>query len=300
MASDHPTDVLPILADAHRGFDAAIRGYDRAQVDEHLNNMDEELRAAARERDSIAARSADLAAQLASTQAQVESLRRQLRAATEGVTADNVDERVRQMLDAARAEATTTLAAAEAEVQAMQSGADDAVVRTKAVARAEADEILAEATERHVEADEMFRKRLAEAEQYRADVEADLAESLKRTHAEEDRLTAEADAERNRMDAEHAAERARLDAESVARRKLAEEDFEITLRLRRTAEVEVSERLKAEAEAKAAQMVADAEQEVRRLIGLRDDAQAQLRQLHDRLGEAIEAAAPDALPSPFD
>jgi DivIVA domain-containing protein len=100
MSSDNPSDVLPILTNAHRGFDAAMRGYDRAQVDQFLTHIDEDVRAAVAERNSMAARSADLAAQLASAQAQIESLRRQLRKASETVTAETVDARVRTRLEA--------------------------------------------------------------------------------------------------------------------------------------------------------------------------------------------------------
>src|SRR4051812_46422330 len=94
MAGDEPTDVLPILNNDDRGFDPAIRGYDRVQVDEFVARLDADLHATRAERDSIAVRSADIAAQLASAHAQVESLRRQLRAATEQVTRENVDEHV--------------------------------------------------------------------------------------------------------------------------------------------------------------------------------------------------------------
>ena len=89
MTQENASDVLPMLTDAHRGFDQALRGYDRSQVDQYFGQQEDELRATIAERDAATARSADLAAQLASAQAQIESLRRQLRTATETVTADN-------------------------------------------------------------------------------------------------------------------------------------------------------------------------------------------------------------------
>ena len=101
MRGEPHSDVLTILSDAQRGFDSGIRGYDRAQVDQFLAHLEDELRAAMSDRDASAARSADLAAQLGSAQAQIESLRRQLRTASESITTENVDTRVRQIVDAA-------------------------------------------------------------------------------------------------------------------------------------------------------------------------------------------------------
>jgi cell division septum initiation protein DivIVA len=308
MALDNPSDVLPILTDAHRGFDAAIRGYDRAQVDQFFSDMDEELRAAVANRDAIAGRSADLAAQLASAQAQIESLRRQLRKASETVTAETVDKRVSALLGAANTEAAKIRSAAETEATALRAGATDAAARTRAAAQAEAQEILATATERHAEADDTFRRRLAEAEVHRADVEALLVQSITQARTEEDRVTAESESSRVRLDAESLAERERRDAESLAHRAQAEEDFEVTLRRRRTAEAAASAELKAAADALAAQQVSDAAaratelvdaavNEVRRLNDQRDETHAELRELYRKLGAAVEqplAADPPA------
>lgn len=299
MATENPSDVLPMLTDIHPGFDAAMRGYDRTQVDQFLSRMDEDLRAAVAERDAIAGRTADLAAQLASAHAQIESLRRQLRTANETVTGENVEERVRKRLEAATADAAKVRRDAEAEATTIRSGAADAATRTRTAATTEADEILAQATQRHAEADETFRRRLADADQHRAKVEEQLAQSTAQAQAEEDRLTLESEATRLRLDAEAQAERERLEAESLARCAKAEEDFEITLRLRRTAEVAVSAELKATAEAEATQTVEEAKGrawqlieaakvEVRRLHQHRDDVHGQLKELYRRLGAAIE------------
>jgi DivIVA domain-containing protein len=317
MAAENPTDVLPMLTDANPGFAVAMRGYDRSQVDQFLGRMDEDLRATIAERDAIGARTADLAAQLASAHAQIESLRRQLRTANEAVTADNIDERVRARLEAANAEAAKIRSAAEDEANAIRTGAADAAACTRGAATAEADEILAQATQRHLEADDTFRRRLADADQHRARVEEQLAQSMAQAQADEDRLTMESEAVRVRLDAEAQAERDRLDAESLARRAQAEEDFEVTLRLRRTAEAELSAEQKATAEteaaqtvaaarAKAAKLVDQAAAEVRRLYRDRADVHAQLEQLHNRLGALLAEgkdseprSAPEAQPTPL-
>src|SRR6266545_885488 len=114
MSSENYSDTLPILAD--RGFDTSMRGYDRRQVDVFVATLDDEIRAAAADRDAALARCADFAAQLASAQAQIESLRRQLRKATEKVTADNLEPRVRELLDTAAADASKMRAEADAYV----------------------------------------------------------------------------------------------------------------------------------------------------------------------------------------
>lgn len=271
-AADNPTELLPILSD-ERGFDVAMRGYDRAQVDHYLGQLDDEIRSLTTERDNTAARSADLAAQLASANAQIESLRRQLHAATETVTADNVDPRVRQILENAAAEAAAVRAAAETEAAATRSAADDA-----------------------------FRSRLSDVEEHRAEVEARLARQTAAARETVDRLGTESAAERTRLDTEAAAERQRLDEEGAARRALAAEDFEITLRSRRTAEAQTSANEHAKAQAEAARIVADAHQaatdlladartELQRLEGEREQLHQRLVTLHGELGDAISAYA---------
>ncbi|MCW2594236.1 MAG: DivIVA protein, partial [Jatrophihabitans sp.] len=315
--SEPTQDLLP-LYDASRGFDTAMRGYDREQVDRELSRIDDDLRALAAERNSAAARSADLAAQLASAQAQIESLRRQLRAANEEVTAENVDERIKQMLQAAAADAAKVRADANTQAEEVRVGAADSAARTRAAAHAEAERIVGEATERMTEAEETFRRRIAEAEQHKTEIETALAASEERTRAEEARLSAEAEAlrnrldneaaaERNRLDTESAAERARIDAASLSARTLAQEDFEITLRLRRSAaqKEEAEHKRAAEAEAVrtvadardvARQLVADATLEVRRLHALRDGMHGDLAGLQSRLQAALDeslAATPD-------
>jgi DivIVA domain-containing protein len=304
MTSDHASDVLPILSDAHRGFDPAIRGYDRAQVDQYLAHLEDDLRSTVAERDAALARSADMAAQLASAQAQIESLRRQLRTASEAVTIETVDARVRQLIEAAQSDATRIRDEAQAQAEVVRNGAADAAARTRAAAHAEAERIVEQATARHAEADEMFRRRIAEAEQHRAAIEEQLAHTLEQTRAEESRLTQEAAAERARLDAAAKAdrhrleiaaadERIRLDAESLTARTQADDDFEITLRARRTAANEAIERERHEAEQAAAALISDAQAEVRRLHTVRDETHATLQSLHGKLGAALTEALAD-------
>jgi cell division septum initiation protein DivIVA len=328
--SESPTDLLP-LYESSRGFDTAMRGYDREQVDREVSRLDDEVRITAAERDTAANRSADLAAQLASAHAQAESLRRQLHTATETVTPENVDERVRAILTAAKADAAKLRQDAQAQAEQTRGAAADSAARTRAAAQAESEKILGEAADRKAEADEIYRQRIDEADAHRARVEAELAETSARTRAEEARLTAEAEAARQRLNSEHdeqrtrlnteatrtreaqdaeaAAERARLDAEARAIRERANEDFEITLRLRRSKAAQeqaaqkaaadaAAARAIADAQAQARQLIADATHEVRRLHDERDVTHTSLESLYAKLRQALDESLAETPPAP--
>ena len=99
-AENHAPDTLPIFAE--RGFDTAMRGYDRRQVDLYVGQLEDELHATVVAREDAVAQ---LTAQLASTNAQLDSLRRQLQAAAEPANEENVEPRVRKILESARTEA---------------------------------------------------------------------------------------------------------------------------------------------------------------------------------------------------
>ena len=285
--ADQSTDVLRIFNDAKRGFDSVLRGYDRAQVDDEIHRLDEDVRHSAAERDAALARSADLAAQLASAQAQLESTRRQLRAAAEDVTPTNVDERVKAIVQSANTEAARIRAEAEALAEQTHNGAADAAARIRAASQAEAQRLVGVATERLAEADDTFRRRIAEAEQHRQTIEAELARSISATRSAEDALTAEAAANRLQLDADASAAREAADAAALAARTRTDEDFEITLRLRRTEVYDDLAGEKAEAEAHWAQIVADAEHEVQRLHGERDAAHAHISALNEKLARVL-------------
>jgi cell division septum initiation protein DivIVA len=226
----------------------------------------------------------------------MESLRRQLRAAAEAVTAENADKHVKQILQTAKNDAARLRVEAQAEADEILHSANDSASRTRAAAQAEWERLVAEATERVRAAEQTARRRLAGVEKQKAEIEAEITALQEQARAEEARLSADREAERNRLDAEHEAERNRLDAESLAKRKLAEEDFEITLRLRRTAaHKELAEQRRA-AEQQARQTIADAVHEVRRLHVVRNDIHQVLGELQGKLGAALQeslAATPN-------
>ena len=148
-AENHSPDTLPIFAE--RGFDTAMRGYDRRQVDLYVAQLEDELQATVAAREAAVAQ---LTAQLASTNAQLDSLRRQLQAAAEPATEENVEPRVRKILESARTEAARLRSEADAYALAVGRSADEAAERIRTSARAEAAEVLAEANEKHAAADD--------------------------------------------------------------------------------------------------------------------------------------------------
>ncbi len=321
MRPDHPTEALPIFGEVARGFDAAMRGYDRAQVDRYVAAAEDDLRRANAERDAARAQNADLHRRLEQALAELDSLRQQLRLTAEHVSADNVDEHVRPFLEQARAEAERLRSDAAAEAGEHRRTAAEDAARIRGSAQAEADRISAAARERLVVAEHTHQQRIAEADAYRTAMEADLAARLEAAQseqarltaeatgererlnaesaAERERLTAESTAERERLTAESSAERERLNAESAAHRKQADEDFEIILRQRRSSQAEMLAAQRRDAEQHAANLVAAAQEEVQRLHAHRDAVHASLRELHGRLGSALEdsleSVPPDAI-----
>jgi cell division septum initiation protein DivIVA len=290
--AEHPTDAFAILAGSTRGFDVGMRGYDRRQVDDHIGALEDELRASVGERDAAIARSSDLAAQYASGQAQIESLRRQLRAATDPLTEDTVDARVRTIIEAANSDAARTRDEAEAYVAQLRQIADEAAERTRALARTEAAQIIETASMRHAEADEEFRRRIAEADRYRVEVVERTAAEVDAARLQEEHLTQRAEAERNHLADLAAQQRADLDAQSRAKIATAESDFEIVLRERRQAEAEESQRRLDAARTEANAIVAAAQQRAAELDEHHNKVYANLMALHSQLGGLVDETSP--------
>ena len=79
MSTEHASDVLPILSDAHHGFDPALRGYDRAQVDQYLGQLEDEVRwLCAKGRELLDAHARERPSARLRTFAEVEALWREL------------------------------------------------------------------------------------------------------------------------------------------------------------------------------------------------------------------------------
>jgi DivIVA domain-containing protein len=268
-AEDQSTELLPLLDSDEPFFDVTMRGYDKRQVDDYVARAAAQLADLAAARDAALAIGADRAAQLASREAQIESLRAQAAKRTETLDPSMVSDRIRDMLQLATEEAAQTRRSAELEAERVLGAARDDAERMRVEAAAEQQRLIAGAAQRSAEADQK------------------LAQIL----AERDRLDAEAAAERNRLNAEAAAARAAADAESAQRRQLVEEDFEITLRARRT---EAERQHTADHEAARAaveKLVGDAQARVVELAEERERTFRTLQELHRRLGAVIADSA---------
>ncbi len=280
-----------------------MRGYDRRQVDEMLARLDEDLRVR-RGRTRLGSRAQRRSRRPAGQRTGPDRVPAPSAASGDDeVDEFNVDPAVRQILDAAQADALRAREEADAYVAQTRRAAEQDAERTRAAARAEADQITDAATRRHVEADDEFRRRIAEADRYRVEVVERAALDVAAARQEEELLTARAEDERNRLAAVAAAERERLDTEARQKIMTGLEDFEIMLRERRTAETKQSsdERAAAVAEANrivteaknaAAQTIAEATARVTELNAHRDRTHDDLTALHGRLAAVIATTAP--------
>jgi DivIVA domain-containing protein len=290
MAADNdPTDLLPLLRDDEPHFDVAMRGYDKRQVDAYLQRAETEIAQLQSGRDSALASSADRAAQLASRDAQIESLKRQLDKASD-LNPANMSDRIRDMLQLANEEAAQTRRAAEEEADRVLVAARADGERVRGEAAAEQQRLIAAAKQRSAEADQKLAQARVLAKAERENASAEVA-----------RLTEASNTERARLDAEATKARSAAERQADKRRKTADEDFEITLRQRRTAaerEVRIAHdnasqlarQLVADAEKRAAELVAEARTQAQNLANERVRIDESLRELHANLGALVNGA----------
>ncbi len=328
-AEDHSTELLPLLDNEEPFFDVGIRGYDKRQVDGYVTRAESEIAALKAARDAALATSADRAAQLASREAHIESLKQQAAKVVEPPGPVHVSDRIRDMLQLATDEAAQTNRTAEEDAARIRRTAEEEADRVLAAARSDAERVRAEAaatqqrltagaTQRSAEADQKLAQARTqggvELEKARAEaariIEAATGE-LDQARAEAGRIldtaTAELDkavaaaagitdtatAERDRLDNEAAAARAAAERASIERLRTAEQDFEITLRSRRSNAERQAQLDQEAARATAEQLVADASQRAAELDAERQHTHQRLRELHDQLGAVIsDAAAP--------
>jgi len=275
-AEDHSTELLPLLDSDEPYFDVTMRGYDKRQVDDYVARAAAQLAELTAARDAALATSADRAAQLASREAQIESLRVQAAKKTETLDPAAVSDRIRDMLQLATEEAAQTRRAAEMEAE-----------RVLASARADAERMRAEAAAEQQRLTVSAAQRSAEADQKLAQARTMATAELDKARAEAARITEAARAERDRLNAEAAAVRSAADAESAQQRQLADEDFEITLRARRSEAEKQHAAAHQAAQATAAKLVSDAEARVIELAQHREQTFRTLQELHARIGAVI-------------
>lgn len=135
------SDALPLPV----SFALAVRGYDRDQVDEHLAELNEEIRLLTLDRDAAIAEAETLLRHLESARSEAADLRARLdRLVRTPADPDALGERVRLMLELARAEADAIVSTARRRAAAVRDRAAEAERRTAARLRA-IDDVLARA-----------------------------------------------------------------------------------------------------------------------------------------------------------
>ncbi|WP_439381130.1 DivIVA domain-containing protein [Amycolatopsis lexingtonensis] len=126
-------------------FALTLRGYDREQVDEHLAELRDELRLLTLDRDAAVAEAETLARRLEAARTEIDRLRVRLdRLAAAPADPAAVGDRVRHMLELARAEADAVVTTAHRRADAIVEQAT--AVERRAAARLRAiDDYLARA-----------------------------------------------------------------------------------------------------------------------------------------------------------
>lgn len=313
--------LMPMLDDPRRRFDTVMRGYDRHQVDTYVGKLEDDNRLLATGRSENSTRVSDLAAQLASAQAEIESLRRRVAAAVETIDPENVDSRVQEVVALAQQVARQTRTDAETEAVRIRDSAIATADQLKAESRADADQVVAAATQRLAEADQTYTRKVGEADAHAGEVTARAEEELRlareeiamlrtstnrevaqlRTSSAEEIAEAASASSAARIESDRVSREAReaADAEAAAKRAQAEEDFEITLRVRRRREEEQDRERRSNALREATGIVTDANNtadrivrearsEVERLDHERHRVHAELGVIAGRLGGVVD------------
>lgn len=305
-AEDNSTELLPLIEEDEPIFDVGIRGYDKRQVDSYVSQAETQIAELKAARDTALATSADRAAQLASREAHIESLKQQAAKAAEAPSpVVHVSDRIRDMLQLATDEAAQTQRAAEEEAAGIRRAAEQEADRVLSAARADAERVRGEAaaaqqrltaaaTQRSAEADQKLAQARVQASTEQDKARAEAGRILDQATAELDKaeaaaaaITEAAEAERNRLDNKAANARAAAERASIERLRTAEQDFEITLRGRRTAAERQALLDQQAARGAAERLIAEARQRAEALDAEREQTHQQLRELHQRLGTVI-------------
>jgi chromosome segregation ATPase len=259
-------------------FDIVRRGYDCVQVDYQLEQLRAELQIAVTDRDAGAAQAMELTRALEAARGEIDDLHAQLkRLAAPPTTVEGMSERVVRMLRTAQKEAAETVAKAAAAADAIRAD----VEREAAALRARYEQMIEDGQ----------RQRSAIV-------------------AENERAIADARRRGEEIIARAAQQAAQLDAEAAARRRQAEEDFDITLSVRRreaTRELaqqeasskaeakrrideatDVARRLVTEADQTAVARVQEATRQVEALRTVRQALTGQLQLVSSKLDEALQ------------
>ncbi|WP_367138107.1 cellulose-binding protein [Saccharothrix sp. HUAS TT1] len=247
-------DLVPLRAD----FDVVWRGYDRRQVRRHVEAAEAELKVLAADRDAAEARADDLARQLETARAEIRALREHVdRISRTPISPAALTERLRRMAELAHEEAAEVVTRARAVAEGHWSTAERAAARV----RDRSERLVAELD---------AQRRRAEAE-HRA---------LMEEAAERIRL-ATGEAERRRRE---------LDDLAAAAREEVRVDFELAMSARRAEAAATVAEQRAAAQARAEQLVRDAEDHARRILAEAGQRVDELRARRDHIAAGLRDA----------
>ncbi|MFI9816493.1 coiled-coil domain-containing protein [Saccharothrix variisporea] len=228
--NDGREELVPLRTD----FDAAWRGFDRRQVRHYVAAVEADLRLLAVDRDAAVARADDLARELERARAEIRELKERYdRVCRTPVEPDALSERLRRMLELAHAEA------------------DEVTSRARAAAD-QSWETTRRATERLRERHERL---VADLDARRHEMETEHRDLLRRTRAQVDAMTREAEQRRRDLDAQAQRLRAQVEA-----------DFEVAMAARRAEALREVADQRAAARAHAERLVREAREQADRIV----------------------------------
>ncbi|MGH3915967.1 MAG: chromosome segregation protein [Pseudonocardiaceae bacterium] len=283
----HPDDqdLIPLRP----AFDIVRRGYDRAQVHDRFEELQADLHIVMADNEAGAAQAAELARQLEAARQELDEARRELqRLSAPPDTVEGMSERLKRMVRLARGEAAGIIARAEAAaVTRMAEAESDA-----SDVRGRYEQLISETQRRRSEMEAEHERVLTQARQCAAETvaqakqrvaELDAASAAKRKQVEEDfDITMSV----RRSDAVRASAEEEARSKAAAERRIAEAD-------RRIVEAtEVARRVVTEADQRANAMINDATRRVEELRTVRRQIAEQLQSVHATLDHTFEHLAP--------
>ncbi|SDM33907.1 coiled-coil domain-containing protein [Allokutzneria albata] len=246
-------DVVPL----HTDFDLVWRGYDRDQVRCYVASTESELRLLTTDRDAAVARAEDLAGQLNDARAQIRELSERLdRMCRTPVEPDALTERLRRMVQLARAEAEEITTRARAAAEQSWASARQAAERL----RRRQEQIV------------------AELDAQREEMEVEHRQLIRRAHEQAEAISREA--EQRRHD---------LDEQAARLREGIRSDFELAMSVRRAEAMRAMADERAAARARADQLISGARRHADRVVSEAQHRLDVLRAHRDRVLAGVQS-----------
>jgi colicin import membrane protein len=267
MGSADDRELIP----SARGFDVVRHGFDRNQVRQHISSLESNLRLLNADRDSALSQVSNLSSQLDEARTEIAQLRARVdELCKPAKISDDVHDRLRVMVNVAKAEAAEITARA-------QSVAEQTWTNTQRAATVLRNR---------------YEALLAELDQQQAELRSAHASSMDRAMAEADQIVADVQQRRELLGEAAEAEYQRIEREfhdEMTRRRA---DLDQEVAQRHEASVTEAERMVREATEEANRRTEWADQKMRDLAALRDTVSDRLRQTSQLLAESSALLEP--------